>query len=108
MHKTNGVLDPESHPWCLIGGAPQTKESFERALARNVQKEAGIKIENIEFISEFRYHSVLTDDNVNKMQRKEFQLLDFFTLKELQKLSLTESTREFISNSESLINKVSL
>lgn len=96
MHKTKGVLDTDAHPWCLIGGQRRDKESFEDAMIRSVEKETGIKIENIERISEFKYHATLTDDNINKMQRGEFQLLDFFALKDLQRLLLSDSTREFV------------
>ncbi len=97
MHKTNGVLDKIKHPWCLIGGQPHAQESYETALSRSVQKETGIRLENIEFVEKNKYHAALTDDNINKMQRGEFQLLDFFTIKDLEKLYLTDATREFVS-----------
>jgi NADH pyrophosphatase NudC (nudix superfamily) len=103
MHKQKNVLDEEDHPWCLIGGVRQKRESIEEALQRRVQKETGIKIENVEYVSEFCYHANLTDDNVNKMQRQEFQLLDFFTPRELNKLFLANSTQNFIAKHASLI-----
>ena len=98
MHKQSGVMDAEAHPWCLIESVRSNKETFEDALFRTVQKETGIKLENIKYISKFRYHAALTDDNINKMQRAENQLLDFFTLKDLEKLLLSSSTREFVSD----------
>ncbi len=104
MHKQKSVVDEEKHPWCLIGGIREKKESFEQALSRRVEKEMGIKIENVEFVSEFCYHANLTDDNVNKIQRKEFQMLDFFTPRELNKLFLANSTQQFISKHGNLIN----
>jgi NADH pyrophosphatase NudC (nudix superfamily) len=106
MHKQKSVIDEEKHPWCLIGGIKEKKESFEATLTRRVQKEAGIKIENVEFVSEFCYHAELTDDNVNKIQRKEHQLLDFFNPKELSKLFLSNSTQQFIADHGSLINPI--
>jgi hypothetical protein len=69
-----------------------------------VQNETGIKVANIEFVSEFCYHAHLTDDNVNQIQRKEHQLLDFFTPRELNKLFLANSTQEFITKHGSLIS----
>ncbi len=104
MHKQKGVLDEEQHPWCLIGGLREKTESFEETLRRRVQKETGVKIDNVEFVSELCYRAELTDDNVNKMQRQEFQLLDFFTPRELEKLFLAHSTQQFISKHASLIN----
>lgn len=103
MHKRNGPHDEENHPWCFIGGAREKKESFENVLIRKVEKEMGIKIENVEFVSEFCYHARLTDDNVNKIERAENQLLDFFSLKELKNLSLSEQTQQFISKHATLI-----
>jgi hypothetical protein len=32
MHKEKSVIDEEKHPWCLIGGIRQKKESFEETL----------------------------------------------------------------------------
>lgn len=103
MHKRNGPRDDENHPWTFIDGARKERESVENALTRRVEKEAGIKIENVEFVSESCYHARLTDDNVNKMERAENQLLNFFSLKELRRLFLSEPTRQFISKHGTLI-----
>lgn len=104
MHKEKSVIDEEKHPWCLIGGIRQKKESFEETLSRRVEDETGIKIANVKLVSEFCYHANLTDDNVNKMQRKEHQLLDFFTPRELNKLFLANSTQDFIAKHGNLIS----
>ena len=68
-----------------------------------VEEEAGIKIANVERVSESYYLARLTDDNVNKIQRAENQLLDFFNPRELKKLFLSKPTQEFISRHRSLI-----
>ena len=103
MHKQDSVIDEEKHPWSFISGVKDKTESFEKTLIRRVRKEAGIKIENIEFVSEFCYHARLTDDNVNQMKRGENQLLDFFDLKQAKKLFLSSETAKFITNHASLI-----
>lgn len=102
-HKSNGPDDKEKHPWSFIGETRENRESFENAISRRVEKEMGIKIENIEFISESCYHARLTDDNVNQIKRGENQLLDFFTPKELNKLFLSSKTAQFISKHGTLI-----
>ena len=96
-------MDEEKHAWCFIGGIKENRESFENAMARKVEKETGIKIEKVEFVSESCYHARLTDDNVNKIKRAEGQLLDFFTLKELRKLFLSSTTAQFILKHGALI-----
>jgi len=103
MHKQKSVIDEEKHPWSFIGAVKEESESFEHAMTRRVEKETGIKIENVEFVSESCYHARLTDDNVNKIQRAENQLLDFFTLKEIRKLFLSSLTVQFISKHGTLI-----
>jgi len=106
MHKQKSVIDEEQHPWCLIGGIRGKKESFEKALSRRVENEAGIKIANVQFLSEYCYHAELTDDNVNKIQRKEHQLLDFFNPREIGKLFLSSSTQQFMAKHGEDINPI--
>lgn len=103
MYKTNSPVDEEKHEWCFIGGKRDNRESFEEALSRKVEKEASIKVDGVELVSENFYHARLTDDNVNQIKRGERQLLDFFTLREMQKLHLEASTKSFISKFGNLI-----
>lgn len=103
MHKQKNVLDEEKHPWGLISCIKESNQSFEEVLTKRVQKEMGIKIENIECVSEFYYHAKLTDDNVNQIIRSEHQLLDFFTLKEIDKLFLSSQTAKFILSHATLV-----
>jgi hypothetical protein len=103
MHKQKSVIDQEEHPWSFISGIKDKKESFEKTLAKRVRKEAGIEIENVEFVAEFYYHAKLTDDNVNHITRSENQLLDFFSIKEAEGLFLSSGTARFISNHRQLI-----
>ncbi len=103
MHKQDSVIDEEDHPWCFISGLKEKEESFEDAMSRRVEKEMGIKIEKVESISKFCYHARLTDYNVNNIKRSENQLLDFFSLKELEKLFLSSHTQSFILKHGALI-----
>lgn len=103
MNKKNSAVDEEKHPWSFIGGVREKNESFEKALARRVEKEAGIKIDNIEHLSEFCYRATLTDDNVNKMKRAENQLLDFFNPAEVKKLLLSRTSEALFQKHSALI-----
>lgn len=95
MYKFESAIDMEKHEWTFIRSARKNKESFKEALLRTVKKEAGINVENIEAVSENFFHAKLTDENVNQIKRSEGQLLDFFTLSDLQKLRLNEATKSF-------------
>ncbi len=103
MYKRKSVVDREKHPWSFIGGVKEKGESFENAVSRWVKKEMGITIDKIEYVSDSCYHARLTDDNVNKIQREENQLLDFYSLKEIKKLNLSSATEQFVLKHGSLI-----
>lgn len=103
MYKMRSPIDNKKDEWCFIGGQKDGRESFEEAMSRRVEKEANIKVEEVEFVSENCYHARLTDDNVNNIKRAEGQLLDFFTIGEVQKLHLSEPTRQFVSKHSALI-----
>jgi hypothetical protein len=103
MYRQESAIDENKHPWSFLGGIKGIHASIELALEKIIEKEAGIKINNIEYVSKFCYHASLTDDNVNKIQRAEGQTLSFFTLKELQNLMLSASTREFVSKHGKII-----
>jgi hypothetical protein len=104
MHKQKGVLDPDKHPWCLISAKKDQNRSLAQALMDRVKREMGIEVENVEKLSENYYHARLTDKNVNNIQRSEHQLLDFFTIKDLEKLYLSDDASRFISSYTNLIN----
>jgi 8-oxo-dGTP pyrophosphatase MutT (NUDIX family) len=103
MQRSKGPIDEEKHPWCFIGGLREKGETIKSAMLRRVKKEAGIVVENIEFVSETCFHAQLTDDNVNQIKRDENQLLNFFTIKEIRKLFLSRLTEQFVSKHGDLI-----
>ncbi|OGH15433.1 MAG: hypothetical protein A3E68_03255 [Candidatus Levybacteria bacterium RIFCSPHIGHO2_12_FULL_39_39] len=103
MNKSTDPTDEKKHPWSLISGAKGQEESVKMILTRRVKKEMGIVISNIKFMSEFCYHAELTDDHVNHIERAEGQLLDFFTLKEVEKLFLSSQTKKIISKHSSVL-----
>lgn len=103
MNKSDGPMDTTKHAWTLIEGTPSKKELAEEEIARLIKREMGIKIEKIDHVEKSFYHAQLTDDNVNNIDRAEGQLLDFFTLKELDNLTLSDTTSQFISKHGSLI-----
>ena len=103
MYKKTSPIDEIKDAWSFIAGDKQNKEPIKNTLLKRVEKEMGIKIDEVECLSDTYYHARLTDENVNQIKRAEDQLLDFFTLKELQKLSLSNQTADFISKYSSLI-----
>lgn len=103
MYKKSSPIDEIKNAWSFIAAIKNTKEPLVNTLIKVVEKEMGIKIDNVETITDTFYHARLSDDNVNQIKRDEDQLLDFFTPKDLEKLSLSQSTSQFISKYGSLI-----
>ena len=103
MYKYKNSIDEEEHEWSLIKGIRKNNESLKQTLIGIVLKEAGIKIEKIKYLNNNLYHAQLTDHNVNNIKRDEFQLLNFFTLSEVRELTLTPSTKQFVTQYASLI-----
>ena len=52
------------------------------------------------------YHAKLTDSNVNLIERAEGQELQFFDLKELDKLQLTASTNLFFVRNKGTVEEL--
>jgi hypothetical protein len=103
MYKNNSAIDTEKHDWSFISEKILGGKNNKEALKKRVEKETGIKIKDIEYLSGNFYHTKLTDDDVNKIKRSEGQLLDFFTLNDIQKLKLSNQTREFVREYGNLI-----
>jgi hypothetical protein len=104
MQKRNSEIDIVKHPWSFIWTVHKRNEPLKENIQKSIQKEMGIKIENIEKISDEFFLAKLTDKDVNNIQRSEHQLLDFFTLEEAKKLILTEETSKLIYAYPKLIN----
>lgn len=103
MRKQESSIDVKKHPWSFISALKREDESFEIAVSRGVQKETGLKIVNIEFVSKYCYFAKLTDDDVNNINRTENQLLNFFSTNELKKLILSSATQDFVSKHGDLL-----
>lgn len=103
MYETENAIDTVAHDWTFIECIPSKGESVKQAIVRRVENEAGIKIEEIDFLSDNFYHARLSDSNVNNIKRREEQLLDFFTYRDIQKLKLTHQTQKFVQKYGELI-----
>ncbi len=103
MYKKTSPIDEIKNAWSFIAAIKNSKEPLMNTLVKVVEKEMGIKLDSVEKVTDNFYHARLSDDNVNQIKRDEDQLLDFFTPKDLEKLSLSNSTADFISKYNSLI-----
>lgn len=91
--------------WSLIGGKKVEAESFEQAIRRKIKYATKLELKNIQPLTDAAgssgkcfYHGELTDNDVNAIERREGERLEFFTLPEAEKLTLTEMTQEILTD----------
>lgn len=97
--------------WCMIGGEKICNESCERTIARYIKEEMNIKIADVKLLlvvpsdskDTYFYHGKLTDNNVNLIERAEGQELQFFDLKELSKIQLSETADFFFTQNKNIV-----
>jgi ADP-ribose pyrophosphatase YjhB (NUDIX family) len=104
----------EQKTWCMVGGEKSNNESFENTILRKIKEEMKIEIGSVKFLSiissdnknTYFYHGKLTDNNVNLIERSDGQELQFFDLKELNKIRLTLSAETFFSQNKNTIEEL--
>ena len=116
MHRNAKPSTLEIKDWCFIGGVKEEHKSSKETICRDVERETSIKLEEVELLSDrlysdekkHFYHAELTDENVNDIKREEGQTLDFFTLRELERLNLSASTKSFVLKHRDLLEQVQI
>jgi hypothetical protein len=103
MYRSDSAIDDKQHDWSFIGERNSMGKSTKEAIKKRVEKETGIRVEKVEYLSDSFYYTQLTDDDVNNIKRDECQLLDFFTLNDIQKLQLSYQTKQFVQKYGNLI-----
>jgi hypothetical protein len=99
--------------WRLISGEKEDPESFEQAICRRIKHTTKLELTNIQLLSSAThkkgkhfYHGELTDKDVNSIERREGQRLEFFTLSELEKLTLTSATEGLLNEYRNTVEKL--
>lgn len=86
--------------WSFIGVKKVTAETFKEAIYKKVKYITKLSLDSMKLLNssgfdnkrKHLYHQQLTDENVNRIERREGQRLQFFTLSELEKIDLGEQT----------------
>ena len=114
MHTENNPLLLNEVVWRFIGRNREKGKSMEETILREVEKQTGIKLSSIDFLSTIEeddtqkhfYHGRLSDSNVNNMNRDQGQTIQFYSMRELEKIPLTPSTRKFITQHSNIFERV--
>lgn len=91
-------------PWGFISGLKEKKDTHKEAVNKKIFYTTNLKVyteliitEDIPYQNEaFYYFGKLTDQDVNKIERREGQRLEFFTLQEMDDIQLTTQTANFL------------
>ena len=110
--------------WRLISGEKEDPESFEEAICRRIKQTTKLELTNIQLLSppasqaralragsatrknKHFFHGELTDNDVNSIERREGQRLEFFTLVELKKLPITPATEGLLNEYRNTVEKL--
>jgi ADP-ribose pyrophosphatase YjhB (NUDIX family) len=113
MHTENNPLFLNEVVWRFIGRNKEKGKSMEDTILREVDRQIGIKLPKVEFLSTIKedttekhyYHGRLTDAQVNNMNRDKGQTIQFYSMRELEKIPVSPSTRYFINQHSDIFEK---
>lgn len=116
MHKDYILETSDANPWHFISGIKDKNATSEETIAREVKRETSIDLPSVEFLGsldgkdrkKYFYHAPLTDENVNNMVHRDGKILGFFSVKELDNLLLSLSTRLLISRHREILENPSI
>jgi len=106
-------ISPSQYAWDLIGGRYTDTESSEQSIQRKIKHITKLDLKNIKLLAsklqnrnECIYHGELSDSDVNSMQRREGQRLEFYTLTELEKLTLSHAAAGLLAEYKEAVEEL--
>ena len=109
LKRQEELISVNKNTWSFI----EKENADESAILKEVEKEMNITIPYATFliscfdsiIKRNFYHAGLTDGNVNQIQRQDGQELNFFSLKEVELLKLSESSKLLFKKYKNMIEE---
>ncbi len=98
------INDHIRNVWGFLGEGKLKKNSKKNVVAREISDATKLTLSDIEVVeladetdNKVLYHAKLTDDDVNCIVRRSGERLEFYDIKELDNLTLTQATNSIIS-----------
>lgn len=115
LQQDNILPTPNTNEWRFINKLIKKNTTAEKAILQEVYRETNVELENVNLLSSMQmdetmlhvFHGKLSDKHVNNIQRAEGRNLQFFSLKELQKLHMHPSTQIFFKNNWQTVESLS-
>ena|GEM_PF-1355716 len=116
LQQENMSPAPNRNLWHFIKKIKAQDTSPEKTIIQEVEKETQITLDAVTLLSSaihedilhYAFHAKLTDTHVNNLSRAEGQLLQFFELKEVNKLQLQPSTQLFFLQNRDRIENLAI
>lgn len=107
-------LKTNQYPWGFIEGQKTKAESFDQAVNKKVLFTTQLLVNTMLILTrtdidnneEQYYHGNLDDQQVNRLKRRSGQRLEFFTLADLKKMSLSMQTNNFLQANTQLVQSL--
>ena len=102
--------------WHFIERIKEKNKTPQETIMREVKRQTEVKLSEVSFVARisrngnmtYLFHARLNDNNVDNLKRDEGKLLQFFTLQELKRLRLKESTKLFLPEYSAIIENTLL
>lgn len=116
LHNTDPLAlsiqsNSKKNVWSFLSVSREKNKTLKSSIISKVERETGIKLDGATLLldagtdayNKHIFHASLNDDNVNSMHRVNGETLQFFAIKELTQLNLTDSTKSFIETNDSIM-----
>ena len=100
------------YSWGLICGKKANAESAEQTILRKIKNTTKLELKNIKLLlskqnsDDYIYHGELSDSDVNGMERREGERLEFYTMTELKKLTLAHNAEGLLSEYKETVEEL--
>ena len=101
----NNRITAKSNVWSFIGATISKNKTIKESIVEKVKRSTSIQLTNINYVKGITqdknihyFHAELSDNNINNIVRKDGEVMQFFTLNEIDGLTLSMPSREFVDN----------
>lgn len=115
LQKDDVLNTLSDNTWHFIERLFKQNASVKKAIIQEVEQKIKIKLQDVNLLmadssdeEEFFFHAMLTDNQVDIIERKEGSIHQFFSVSELSKIKLKDSTKRLLLEYASSFKKLQM